>query len=98
MALKQLTQLGLGSTHRKMAPQGRSPILCRAALTDLIPVALFFTPGICALIYAYFKGKGNLKDGLSRSDEGWGAWGEHQPPLSDHGTSLASPLIPQAAD
>jgi len=29
-------------------------------------VALFFTPGLCALVYAYFKGKGNIKDGLSR--------------------------------
>jgi hypothetical protein len=29
-------------------------------------VALFFTPGLCAIIYAYFKGKGNIKDGLSR--------------------------------
>ncbi|KAF8062011.1 CYP97B2 [Scenedesmus sp. PABB004] len=29
-------------------------------------VALFFAPSVVALIYAYFKGKGNVKDGLSR--------------------------------
>lgn len=29
-------------------------------------VALFFTPSILAVIYAYFKGKGNISDGLSR--------------------------------
>lgn len=29
-------------------------------------MALFFTPGLAALAYAYIKGKGNLKDGLSR--------------------------------
>jgi hypothetical protein len=28
--------------------------------------ALFFAPGLLALVYAYFKGKGNLSDGLSR--------------------------------
>lgn len=29
-------------------------------------VALFFAPSVIAVIYAYFKGKGNVKDGLSR--------------------------------
>lgn len=33
---------------------------------ELAGVALFFAPSIAALIYAYFKGKGNIKDGLSR--------------------------------
>lgn len=34
--------------------------------SELLGAALFFTPGIAALVYAYFKGKGNIKDGLSR--------------------------------
>jgi hypothetical protein len=29
-------------------------------------VGLFFTPGMLAVVYAYFKGKGNVRDGLSR--------------------------------
>ena len=29
-------------------------------------VGLFFTPGMLAVVYAYFKGKGNIKDGLSK--------------------------------
>jgi hypothetical protein len=47
------------------APQ-RNTVIARASLSDLVPVLLFFTPGLGALVYAYFKGKGNLKDGLSR--------------------------------
>jgi cytochrome P450 len=31
-----------------------------------LPVILFFTPGLLTLVYAFFKGKGNLSDGLSR--------------------------------
>ncbi len=34
--------------------------------SDLTGVALFFAPGAAALVYAWFKGKGNLTDGLSR--------------------------------
>lgn len=34
--------------------------------SQALGVALFFTPSIVAVIYAYFKGKGNVKDGLSR--------------------------------
>ena len=29
-------------------------------------VGLFFTPSILAVVYAFFKGKGNVKDGLSK--------------------------------
>jgi hypothetical protein len=36
------------------------------ALPDPLAVGLFFAPGLAALVYAYFKGKGNLTDGLSR--------------------------------
>ncbi len=37
------------------------------SLSDsLVGVGLFFTPGLLAVVYAFFKGKGNVKDGLSR--------------------------------
>ena len=38
---------------------------CSAANT-LIGVGLFFTPGLAGLAYAYYKGRGNLSDGLSK--------------------------------
>lgn len=34
--------------------------------SQALGVALFFTPGLLAVVYAFFKGKGNVKDGLSR--------------------------------
>lgn len=34
--------------------------------SDLTGLALFLTPGALTLVYAYFKGRGNLTDGLSR--------------------------------
>jgi hypothetical protein len=34
--------------------------------SQALGVALFFAPSIIAVIYAYFKGKGNISDGLSR--------------------------------
>ena len=43
-------------THRPHALSGN-------AVAD---VGLFFAPGLAIVTYAYFKGKGNLKDGLSR--------------------------------
>ena len=42
-------------------------LVARASLRDtLVGLGIFFTPSIVAVIYAYFKGKGNVKDGLSR--------------------------------
>ncbi len=38
---------------------------CSAAST-LLGVGLFFTPGLAGLAYAYYKGRGNLSDGLSK--------------------------------
>lgn len=32
----------------------------------LVGLAIFFSPSVAALIYAYVKGKGNIGDGLSR--------------------------------
>jgi hypothetical protein len=32
----------------------------------LVGLAIFFSPSVAALVYAYIKGKGNLADGLSR--------------------------------
>ena len=47
--------------------RGSREVRCHASILEsLAPVALFFTPGLLALVYAYFKGKGNLQDGLSR--------------------------------
>ena len=40
-------------------------VTCSATSTA-IGAGIFFTPSIVAVIYAYFKGKGNVKDGLSR--------------------------------
>lgn len=34
--------------------------------SQLLGVGLFFTPGMLALAYAFVKGRGNLRDGLSR--------------------------------
>ena len=45
--------------------QPRRTTTCSATSTA-IGVGIFFTPSIVAVIYAYFKGKGNVKDGLSR--------------------------------
>ena len=33
---------------------------------QLVGLGIFFSPSIAALVYAYWKGKGNLTDGLSR--------------------------------
>lgn len=44
----------------------RGSIVASASLSDFLPIALFFTPSIIAVIYAYIIGKGNLTDGLSR--------------------------------
>lgn len=46
----------------------RRDVSARALLepSQALGVALFFTPGLLGLVYAYFKGKGNIKDGLSR--------------------------------
>jgi hypothetical protein len=58
---KIFSGLSVGSRRKRAATLTTS-----ATLSDLIPIAAFLTPGISTLVYAYFKGKGNLKDGLSR--------------------------------
>lgn len=50
------------STHKK----SRDVYTCAIEASQALGVALFFAPSIIAVIYAYFKGKGNVKDGLSR--------------------------------
>ncbi|KAL3144182.1 hypothetical protein ABBQ32_003965 [Trebouxia sp. C0010 RCD-2024] len=54
-------------SHRnnRSAKQHKQQTTCSATSTA-IGVGIFFTPSIIAVIYAYFKGKGNVKDGLSR--------------------------------
>ena len=44
----------------------RQTAVCSVA-DQAVGLGLFFTPGLLTLVYAYFKGKGNLKDGLSRT-------------------------------
>ena len=51
--------------QNKSVKQHRRATTCSATSTA-IGVGIFFTPSIVAVIYAYFKGKGNVKDGLSR--------------------------------
>lgn len=48
--------------------RGRGPMATRALLSteQLVGLAVFFSPSVAALIYAYWRGKGNLSDGLSR--------------------------------
>ena len=48
--------------------QQRGSIATRALLSSetLVGLAIFFSPSVAALIYAYVLGKGNLTDGLSR--------------------------------
>lgn len=55
------------SSHKssKISTLSRRTTKCSATSTA-IGVGVFFTPSIIAVIYAYFKGKGNVKDGLSR--------------------------------
>lgn len=55
-----------GAAAPQLGARRRAAPITRSGLSDLLPVALFFAPGLSALVYAYFKGKGNLKDGLSR--------------------------------
>jgi hypothetical protein len=44
---------------------------------ELLGLAAFFAPGAAILAYAYYKGRGNLKDGLSRllTDVRWAVGG-----------------------
>ena len=58
---------------RLPAGQNRARVARRRAVcthaslqSQLLGVGLFFTPGMLALAYAFVKGKGNLRDGLSR--------------------------------
>lgn len=56
--------LGSYRQNRSGTQRRRAPT-CSATSTA-VGVGIFFTPSIIAVIYAYFKGKGNVKDGLSR--------------------------------
>ncbi|KAL4440213.1 hypothetical protein ABPG75_003214 [Micractinium tetrahymenae] len=52
----------------RVAAPRRGPAPARAFLSteQLVGLAIFFSPSVAALIYAFIKGKGNLTDGLSR--------------------------------
>ena len=48
--------------------RGRARGLAASAMLSteqLVGLAIFFSPSVAALIYAYVRGKGNLRDGLS---------------------------------
>ena len=52
--------------HNRQLRRARR-LVCTASFSDtLVGVGLFFTPSILAVVYAFFKGKGNVKDGLSK--------------------------------
>ena len=53
------------SRHQRSRNQTRRITTCSAS-SAAIGLGLFFSPSVIAVIYAYFKGKGNVKDGLSR--------------------------------
>lgn len=48
--------------------QQRRAVVTHAMVSaeTLVGLAIFFSPSVAALVYAYIKGKGNLADGLSR--------------------------------
>lgn len=46
-------------------PSRRSARTYALATEQLVGLGLFFSPSVAALGYAYWKGKGNLQDGLS---------------------------------
>lgn len=56
------------SSNRRNRPAPARDVSARALLepSQALGVALFFTPGLLGLVYAFFKGKGNVRDGLSR--------------------------------
>ncbi len=66
-AWPQQSQLfGRRPVARRRGRRGAA-LVTRAGLQEtLVGLGIFFTPSIVAVIYAYFKGKGNVKDGLSR--------------------------------
>lgn len=59
------SRLPAGQSRARAARRGT--VCTHASLqSQLLGVGLFFTPGMLALAYAFVKGKGNLRDGLSR--------------------------------
>jgi len=63
---QQSQQFSRRPSARRRARRGGA-LVTRAGLQEtLVGLGIFFTPSIVAVIYAYFKGKGNVKDGLSR--------------------------------
>lgn len=68
--MRQCTRPGIRKecvqSHRSRSCRPQR-LVCKASLSDtLLGVGLFFTPGMLAIVYAYFKGKVNVKDGLSK--------------------------------
>lgn len=74
----------------RVAAPRRGPAPARAFLSteQLVGLAIFFSPSVAALIYAFIKGKGNLTDGLSRllTEVSQVGAGPHAPCLHGHGS------------
>ena len=63
---RQPQQLSRRPAARRRPCRGGA-LITRAGLHEtLVGLGIFFTPSLVAVVYAYFKGKGNVKDGLSR--------------------------------
>lgn len=93
---------------QRQRPQQQRLVATQAFLsTDtLVGLAIFFSPSVAALIYAYIKGKGNLTDGLSRlltdvSQVGMGLGraqrGPRQPPPLLLPTAAVAPALHPAS-
>lgn len=54
------------SQHFASSRNARKKTTRCSATSTAVGLGIFFTPSVVAVIYAYFKGKGNVKDGLSR--------------------------------
>lgn len=54
------------SQYRGQSHSLQRNVAAQFSASDLTGLGLFLTPGALAMVYAFIKGKGNLKDGLSR--------------------------------
>lgn len=60
------SRLAAFTAHRPRSPRRAAVATCALDGAALAGVAAFFAPGAGILAYGYVKGKGNLRDGLSR--------------------------------
>lgn len=65
-ALRGLTAIRAPALRRRQHSSMQVRAAAGGVPSELLGVAAFFAPGAAILLYALVKGKGNLKDGLSR--------------------------------